>query len=187
MTAMSRGSPSSAVCRARSFMTTPGLRWPAFSVTASAQRTRVFSELRSHYLFEDRFGRPGKGNDKGKVEGIVGYCRRNFTLVPMPSRSSNFDDAQHASLKPAAPSYGRNNCVATTRRSANAWNGNRAVLQRLPAIACDACDKRVQGWSVRCRWCASRHRLLRRPHTVRPLRGASAAMSRAWSSVARQR
>ena len=42
------------------------------------QRTRVCSELRSHYLFEDRFGRPGKGNDKGKVEGIVGYCRRNF-------------------------------------------------------------------------------------------------------------
>ena len=34
------------------------------------QRTRVFSELRSQYLFEDRFGRPGKGNDKGKVEGI---------------------------------------------------------------------------------------------------------------------
>ena len=33
------------------------------------QRTRVFSELQSHYLFEDKFGRPGKGNDKGKVEG----------------------------------------------------------------------------------------------------------------------
>ena len=31
------------------------------------QRTRVFTELQSHYLFEDRFGRPGKGNDKGKV------------------------------------------------------------------------------------------------------------------------
>ena len=31
------------------------------------KRTRVFSELVSHYLFEDRFGRPGKGNDKGKV------------------------------------------------------------------------------------------------------------------------
>ena len=48
------------------------------------QRTRVFSELVSHYLFEDRFGRPGKGNDKGKVEGLVGYARRNF-LVPVPS------------------------------------------------------------------------------------------------------
>ena len=47
------------------------------------QRTQVFSELQSHYLFEDRFGRPGKGNDKGKVEGLVGYARRNF-LVPVP-------------------------------------------------------------------------------------------------------
>jgi transposase len=47
------------------------------------QRTRVFTELQSHYLFEDRFGRPGKGNDKGKVEGLVGYVRRNF-LVPIP-------------------------------------------------------------------------------------------------------
>jgi len=47
------------------------------------QRTRVFTELQSHYLFQDRFGRPGKGNDKGKVEGLVGYARRNF-LVPIP-------------------------------------------------------------------------------------------------------
>ena len=37
------------------------------------QRTHVFSELVSQ---EDRFGRPGKGNDKGKVEGLVGYARR---------------------------------------------------------------------------------------------------------------
>ena len=39
--------------------------------------TRIFSELLSHYLFDTRFGRPGKGNDKGKVEGLVGYVRRN--------------------------------------------------------------------------------------------------------------
>ena len=32
-------------------------------------RTRAFTELVSHCLFQDRFGRPGKGNDKGKVEG----------------------------------------------------------------------------------------------------------------------
>ena len=51
------------------------------------QRTRAFTELQSHYLFEDRFGRPGKGNDKGKVEGLVGYARRNF-LVPIPSFES---------------------------------------------------------------------------------------------------
>ncbi len=46
-------------------------------------RTKAFAELQSHYLFEDRFGRPAKGNDKGKVEGLVGYIRRNF-MVPLP-------------------------------------------------------------------------------------------------------
>jgi transposase len=51
------------------------------------QRTQVFSELQSHYLFEDRFGRPGKGNDKGKVEGLVGFARRNF-MVPVPAFDS---------------------------------------------------------------------------------------------------
>ena len=53
------------------------------------QRTRAFTEIRSHYLFEDRFGRPAKSNDndKGKVEGPVGYVRRNC-LVPVPSFES---------------------------------------------------------------------------------------------------
>jgi transposase len=46
-------------------------------------RSQMFSELQSHYLFADRFGRPGKGNDKGKVEGLVGYVRRNF-MTPLP-------------------------------------------------------------------------------------------------------
>ena len=52
------------------------------------KRTRAFTELQSHYLFEDRFGRPSKGNDKGNVEGMVGYARRNY-LVPIP-RADDF-------------------------------------------------------------------------------------------------
>ena len=50
-------------------------------------KTRAFSELQSHYLFAEKFGRPAKGNDKGKVEGLVGYVRRNF-LVPVPQFAS---------------------------------------------------------------------------------------------------
>lgn len=53
-------------------------------------RSRAFSELVSHFLFADRFGRPGKGNDKGKVEGLVKYARQNF-MVPIPHAAS-FDD-----------------------------------------------------------------------------------------------
>jgi len=52
-------------------------------------RSSTFSELQSHYLFEDKFGRPGKGNDKGNVEGVIGYGRRNY-LVPAP-RFESFD------------------------------------------------------------------------------------------------
>ena len=51
------------------------------------QRTRAFTELQSHYLFDDRFGRPSKGNDKGKVEGLVGYARQNFWCPFPPSRA----------------------------------------------------------------------------------------------------
>jgi len=49
------------------------------------KRTDRFSAMLSHYVIKDRYGRPGKGNDKGKVEGLVqeagfalGYARRNF-------------------------------------------------------------------------------------------------------------
>src|ERR1035437_7810302 len=52
--------------------------------------TKAFLELQSHYLFADKFGRPAKGNDKGKVEGIVGYARRNF-MVPIP-RVNSWDE-----------------------------------------------------------------------------------------------
>ena len=47
------------------------------------KRAELFSGFLSHYLIRDRYGQPGKGNDKGNVEGLVGYSRRNF-MVPMP-------------------------------------------------------------------------------------------------------
>jgi transposase len=46
--------------------------------------TRVFSELLSHYLFDPRFGRPGKGNHKRKVESLVGLCAA-ISSCPYPS------------------------------------------------------------------------------------------------------
>ena len=149
------------------------------------QRTRVFSELRSHYLFEDRFGRPGKGNDKGKVEGIVGYCRRNF-LVPMP-RFRNFDDLNThleacCAKRWAATAWPRpdgRRTPGTGSCGSSAPSRNR--LRRLRQ-APGAGQFAVAG-------ALSRHRLLR-PHTVRDsaiARCWSAAMSTRWSSVAPQR
>ena len=116
------------------------------------QRTRVFSGLRSHYLFGDRFGRPGKGNDRGKVEGIVGYCRRNF-LVPMPG-FRNLDDPDTHPEACCARRWAEQ-LRGHDRTAGERLDRDRAVLQRLCAIACDACDRRpgrVSSLSpVRCR------------------------------------
>jgi transposase len=104
------------------------------------QRTRVFSELRSHYLFEDRFGRPGKGNDKGKVEGIVGYCRRNF-LVPKP-RFQTFDDL-NAHLEACCRKRWAERLRGHNETIGERLERDRATLQQLPATPYDACDKRA--------------------------------------------
>ena len=36
------------------------------------KRTQAFTELQPHYLFEDRYGRPGMGNDNGQGGGLGG-------------------------------------------------------------------------------------------------------------------
>ena len=104
------------------------------------KRTRAFTELQSHYLFDDRFGRPGKGNDKGKVEGMVGYMRRNF-LVPVPSFESF--EALNAHLE--------RRCLA--RMDARLRGHSESIGQRmerdleallpLPEAPYDACEKQA--------------------------------------------
>lgn len=43
----------------------------------------AFQSLRAHYLFDSHFCTPARGNEKGQVESLVGYVRRN-ALVPVP-------------------------------------------------------------------------------------------------------
>ena len=102
------------------------------------QRTRVFSELQSHYLFEDRFGRPGKGNDKGKVEGLVGFARRNF-LVPMP-RYQSFDELNDH-LETCCRKRMDEQLRGHKQTIGERLERDQAVLQQLPATPYDACDK----------------------------------------------
>jgi hypothetical protein len=45
--------------------------------------TRGFLQLQSHYLFDHRFCRVERANEKGVVEGMVKYARLNY-FVPVP-------------------------------------------------------------------------------------------------------
>ena len=104
------------------------------------QRTKAFTELQSHYLFDDRFGRPAKGNDKGKVEGMVGYVRRNF-LVPIPSFESFTALNDHLERR----------CLErmdATLRGHSESIGQRMerdldALLPLPPVPYDACDRQA--------------------------------------------
>ena len=50
---------------------------------ANAGARSVIIPPSANARFRDRFGRPGKGNDKGKVEALVKTARRKF-MVPIP-------------------------------------------------------------------------------------------------------
>ena len=104
------------------------------------QRTRTFSELQSHYLFADRFGRPGKGNDKGKVEGLVGYARRNF-MVPIPHAASfaelNVQLLAHCRRRLGDRLRGHDESIGER------LGRDRAALLPLPPTPYEACEKQA--------------------------------------------
>ena len=104
------------------------------------KRTRAFTELQSHYLFEDRFGRPGKGNDKGKVEGMVGYARRNF-LVPIPSFESF--EALNAHLEEKCLERMDAHLRGHTETIGQRMERDLDALMPLPAVPYDACEKQA--------------------------------------------
>ena len=102
------------------------------------KRTKSFGELQSHYLFEDRFGRPAKGNDKGKVEGLVGYARRNF-MVPLP-RVRTIDEFNARLLvacekRQVAVLRGKKESIGERMKR------DRLELLRLPTDVFDPCEK----------------------------------------------
>ena len=92
------------------------------------RRTQAFSHLQSHYLFRDRFGRPGKGNDKGKVEALVKTARRKF-MVPIPKlpRPRYSERAADGAL-PGAP-----RCAGGRRAGGGAAGRPGKALRTLPA------------------------------------------------------
>ncbi len=106
------------------------------------QRARAFTELQSHYLFEDRFGRPGKGNDKGKVEELVGYVRRNF-LVPVPSFESF--DALNAHLEQRCLERMDRKLRGHTETIGQRMERDLDALLPLSPVAYHACEKQAAG------------------------------------------
>jgi transposase len=103
------------------------------------QRTRAFTELVSHYLFQERFGRPGKGNDKGKVEALVKYSQANF-LTPVPHAPSF--EALNAALEERCRARQKECAGRLELTIGERLVADQAVLRPLPEAPFEPCDKR---------------------------------------------
>ena len=100
--------------------------------------TDDFIALRSHYLFLSCFCNVGRANEKGVVEGIVGYVRRNF-FVPVP-RFNSWEELN---------SYLLDQCrkrLSTTvsgkaKTIGELLEQERSTFRQLPSEPFDACRK----------------------------------------------
>jgi hypothetical protein len=133
------------------------------------RRTRIFSELQSQYLFADRFGRPGKGNDKGKVEGLVGYARRNF-MVPIP-RAASFAEL-NAQLLECCRRRLNDRLRGHDETIGERLARDREALLRLPPAPYEACEKEARTGQFVVAGALSRQRLTKVRFISRLLRSA---------------
>ena len=93
------------------------------------QEQESFIAFRSHYLFESHFCNAGEPHEKGLVENLVGYARRNF-LVPVPEVDS-FQEL-NAVLRERCSAEARRRLRGETDTIGELWEQERPHLLSLP-------------------------------------------------------
>ncbi len=100
------------------------------------QEQESFIALRSHYLFQSRFCNPGEAHEKGLVENLVGYARRNF-LVPVPEVDS-FEEL-NGLLRERCLAEARRRLRGETHTIGELWEQERPHLLPLPPHSFPCC------------------------------------------------
>lgn len=102
------------------------------------QLTTAFLQLQSHYLFDYRFCRVRRPNEKGVVEGVVKYSRLNF-FVPVP-QVGDLAELNEKLAEMCRSDLGRRlRGKGATKEELLAED--RAAFLQLPAAPLDACRK----------------------------------------------
>lgn len=90
-----------------------------------------YDKFVGYYNFTPRFCNPGAGHEKGGVEGLVGYARRNY-MVPVPHADSL--EALNERLLEECMAYGEHR-MATREQSVNElYEAERSRLIALPDV-----------------------------------------------------
>lgn len=90
--------------------------------------------LSAHYAFQMHFCNPGKGNEKGLVENLVGWSRKNM-FVPVP-RVDSIDELNQALYK-SCLRYRSHQISGRTMTVGQMYNIEKSALMPLPPFAYD--------------------------------------------------
>lgn len=97
----------------------------------------AFRSFRTYYLFESTFCTPGQGNEKGSVEALVGFAKRNF-LTPLPEADDW--EALNSLLWVRCQAYARRIRRGQVQSVADLWAAERTqALRPLPPVPFDCC------------------------------------------------
>lgn len=107
---------------------------------ANARKQAGYTELSAHYGFEAVFCNPASGNEKGLVEGLVGYIRRN-ACVPIP-KVKTMNELNHM-LKEKCNQYLSHQIRGKEANVGAMLKEERSKLYPLPGYAFDPCKRAV--------------------------------------------
>ena len=107
-----------------------------------------FKKFHAYYSFAPRFCNPGQGHEKGGVEGLVGYARRNF-MVPVP-HAENLEGLNRYLLEQCV-SHGGHRMQGrdkTVNELFEAETGHLIALAHTAYSNIESCDGKVDKYST---------------------------------------
>lgn len=91
-----------------------------------------FSKFKAYYSFAARFCNPASGNEKGGVEGLVGFARRNY-MVPVPEAESL--EALNEKILGHCLAYGSHKMAGRGESVAELYEKEKDHLLEAPKVA----------------------------------------------------
>lgn len=105
---------------------------------ANAKATDGYAALAAHYGFEPVFCNIASGNEKGLVEGLVGYSRRNF-CVPIPRVRSM--EELNAMLRERCQEYKEHQVQRKSAKVGVLYEAEQSKLYPLPSYRYDSAKR----------------------------------------------
>ena len=96
-----------------------------------------FAKFKAYYNFTPRFCNVAKGNEKGGVEGLVGYARRNY-MVPVP-RAGSLEELNSRLLEQCL-AFGQHRIVGRSEIVSKLFEQEKKHLIDLPPVRYENVD-----------------------------------------------